>query len=538
MNQEHWILDTRLAGPVVQEVGFHGFLYGKAPADYATHVARQANLAPREFLLDLNGSFSGFVRLGDRILVFNDRYGHGKVYVSESVEGVVAGSSFNEVVRRVKRRTPDVIGILEFLRFGYPLHDRTFLKEVRVLPPGCCLEIDSSSGKRVQEERYWRYQFTENPSANADEMRERLWQTLEVAVEDSFASPSGMCAVGNSGGLDSRTILAIAQSKGFEFIAYTYGNPSSDAVQIARRIAETLRLQQTELEIKPDFLPKYYELHQERRPMITLASAWYYSGIHLLPGCTRNITGIYGDNTLGVHLIDKYLRMKNDWDLYEYHSLASDEYLSRLTHLPYDEVRAHYESIMRGYRQPDRIKRFDQWNFENRQARFIMEEAWVDFLGDMEPRCPFMHNELVDFALTLPFKLRRNRLLYQEAVAERCPEISRIRLERTPHAVSDPTWVRTGKSAVWMAVRGIERLTGWNPYFHGVHKHQREWMLSEPNLSFIVENIRKPSPLFADLFNETAIAANIHALLRENWSVVSNLLTIKLWLERFVGRTD
>jgi len=537
MSEVHWILDTRRARSVARDAGFHGFLYGKAPGDCTTYVSRQANLARDNFLLDLNGGFSGFVRLDDRILVFNDRYGHGKVYLSESAEGVVAGSSFNDVVRRVERRTPDLIGILEFLRFGYPLHDRTFLKEVRVLPPGCCLEIDSSSGKRVREERYWRYQFTENPCARADEMRERLWQTLEVAVEDSFASPSGTCAVGNSGGLDSRAILAIAQSKGFELIAYTYGSPSSDAVQIARRVAKALRLQQTEIEVKPDFLPKYYELHQERRPLTTLASAWYYSGIHLLPECTRNITGIYGDNTLGVHLVDKYLYMKNDWDLYNYHSLANDDYLSRLTLLRYDGVRAHYESIMRRFREPDRIKRFDQWNFENRQARFIMEEAWVDFLGDMEPRCPFMHNSLVDLALSIPFKWRRNRLLYQEALAERCPEISRIRLERTPYTVSDPSWLRAGKTAVWKTFRGIERLTGWNPYFHGIHKHQREWMLSEPNLSFIVRHIQRPSPVFADLFNEAAIAANVHSLLSENWSVVSNLLTIKLWLERFVEGT-
>lgn len=50
-----------------------------------------------------------------------------------------------------------------------------------------------------------------------------------------------------------------------------------------------------------------------------------------------------------------------------------------------------------------RIKRFDQWNFENRQFRFIMEEGWVNFLDDMEMRCPFMHNDVVDFAFTIPF---------------------------------------------------------------------------------------------------------------------------------------
>lgn len=61
-------------------------------------------------------------------------------------EGVIVGSSFNEVVHRLTRRTIDLVSILEFLRFDYPFYDRTFLEEIRLLPPGSRLETDSISG--------------------------------------------------------------------------------------------------------------------------------------------------------------------------------------------------------------------------------------------------------------------------------------------------------------------------------------------------------------------------------------------------------
>jgi hypothetical protein len=403
MSRMHWILDTRLGDPTQEEVGFWGFLYGKPLSDCADYILSRARLDPAGFLQGLNGGFCGYVHLGERIVVFNDRFGYGKVYLGECPEGVVAGSSFNEVARRLVQRTPDLVGILEFLRFGYPLYDRTFLQEVRLLPPGSRLEIDSSSGKPVREERYWRYEFIEDLTADRERMREQLWETLGSAVEDCFADPREVYAVGNSGGLDSRSVLAIARSKGFDFVAYTLGTPGSDAVRIANQISRKLELRQENIDIETDFLPKYYKIHQERRPMITLASAWYYSGIEKLGGCTVNVTGMFGDNTLGIHLVNQYLEMNHDWDLYNYHSLADDDYLTTLTPLSYDGVNDHFQSILSTCDQPSRVKRFDQWNFENRQFRFIMPEGWVSFLDDMQMRCPFMHNDLVDFAFTIPF---------------------------------------------------------------------------------------------------------------------------------------
>lgn len=534
MNNKYWILDTRSNNATPEEAGFWGFFFGDPLSDHVHHILTLARQDPEGFLLNLNGGFCGFVRLEDRITLFNDRFGYGKVYINESQEGVVAGASFNDVARRLTRRTPNLVGILEFLRFGYPLYDQTYLEEIRLLPPGSRLEIDVMSGKAVDLQRYWKFQFKEDLETDKVEMRKLLWETLENAVEDSFTDPTSVYAVSNSGGLDSRSILAIAKSKGFDFISYTYGSPGSDAIEIGNKIAKTLGIRQENIDIKTDFLPKYYEMHLERRPMITLASLWYYSAVEQLRGCTTNVIGLYGDLTISIHLVEKYILMKNDLDKYNYHSLADDDYLSTLTPMSFEVVKEHCKSILELCGQPDKIKRFDQWNLENRQFRFIMQEDWVNFLDTMDVRCPFMHNDLVDFAFKIPFEWRCHKTLYQEAMKKYSENISKIRIENTPYRVADRKWIRFAKGSLWALSNRLENYFGWNPYFHGEHKHQQEWLMNEPNYSFIVENLRRPSKLFSELFYQERISGDVRQLLETNWSVASNLLTIKLWLEQFV----
>lgn len=88
MSQTHWILDTCPINPSVEEVAFFGFLYGKRLPDCANHVLYKARVDPDGFLRNLNGGLCGFVHLKDGIIVFNDRFGYGKVYLSESPEGL------------------------------------------------------------------------------------------------------------------------------------------------------------------------------------------------------------------------------------------------------------------------------------------------------------------------------------------------------------------------------------------------------------------------------------------------------------------
>jgi asparagine synthetase B (glutamine-hydrolysing) len=497
-------------------------------------VSIEGHQDPKLGLTRLNGLFSGLIKIQDRIILFNDRYGFGKIYVAEVPGGVVAGSNFNDVVKCLQIRTPDPIGLLEFIRFGYPLDDRTFLKEVRVLRPATCLEIDAIKGTISKESRYWRFEFSEDLPTTRAAARDQLMQILEEAVSDCFTDSNARYAVANSGGLDSRAILAIARSLGADFVSYTFGSPGSDVMLVANRIAKTLGTKQLNFEITPDFLPKYWEVHQERRPMTTLASASYYSAIEILGEFDINVTGIYGDNTFGVHLVDKYRAMTNDEDQFRYHSLADDKFLSGLVRREHDVVKDHYEATLRKNYQPTQIMRFDQWNFENRQFRFITEEGWTNLLGDVEARCPFMNNKVVDFAFSLPFKWRQRRTLFQESLALHYPDVSGIRLALLPYSVSDRRFLRSAKSAAWTALRASEKVLEWNPYPMRSHKHQRDWLLTEPNYSFIEEHLQRPSPLFATMFHQEAIAANVRPLISANWSVTSNLLTAKLWLERYV----
>jgi hypothetical protein len=541
MNREHWILNLQKDNQVFSEARFFGFLYGfSSSCNLAQTILERAKLDPEGFLADLNGGFCGYVHfpIENKIILFNDRYGYGKVYLSDTSRGIIAGSSFNDIVRLLDKKNPDPIGILEFLRFGYPLQERTFLEEVRVLLPGSRIEIDLSSRKIVTERRYWVYQFDPDEGTSRIEKREQLWNILENSVKDCFSDTKAKYAVANSAGIDSRSVIGTARSLGIDFTAYTFGIPRSDPLIIANQIANATKVPQINIQILTDFLPKYYEVHQEKRPMLTLTSAWYYSAAEKLRDFTVNVIGMFGDNTLGIHLIDKYLKMQNEWDLLHYHSLADLPFLEKLVRSSFKPVEDHFFSSLSNNQKNSLINQFDQWNFENRQFRFIMQEAWVDFLDEMEMRCPFMHNQLVDFALRLPAEWRQGRKLYQEAVYNHLPEIGKIRLDYVPYHLGDSEISKKMKYLLWYLRKAAGKMIDRKSSFPVIHKNQKQWLLSEPNYSFITRNLASSSSTFSDLFQDRYIASNARELLETNWSVTSNLLTIKLWLDKYIDRKN
>lgn len=529
---KHWILDTRDAD--VPPAQLFGFLHDVDDDHVLEHVTKVLQPDPENGLLKLNGGFSGYTIGSGEAIIFCDRFGFGKVYIADLPDGIIAGSSFNDVVRRLPSPEPDRIGILEFVRFGYPLSDRTFVTQVRVLPPASLVSYNIPEGRYRHNKRYWHYSFTETPLTNKSQRMEELHSVLTQAVTRCFRSKTESYAVGNSGGMDSRSILAVACDQGYDLTAYTLGSANTDAITIATKVASTLGIRQTGVEIPPDFMPHYAELHIERRPMITLASTWYCAALRHLSSSTVNVTGIYGDNTLGIHLVERYQDMANDGDLYDYHSLATDADLSPLVRGTYNDVRDHFDHVIGQCEQSSLVNRFDQWNFENRQFRFIMEEDWVTFLDTMKPRCPFMDNDLVDFGLSLPYKWRSGRRLYQEVISSQFPDIARIRLERSFDRISDGPIIRAAKASAMRMAKHIERQTHTRNLFRKRHKCQSEWMLSAPNLSFIRHNMRNSSPAFSALFDYDRIAVDMPRLIRNNWSVASNLLSTKLWLERFI----
>ena len=77
----------------IEELRARGHDFGAKDARYLVHLYEERGA---KFLSDLNGCFSGLlVDLREkRVLLFNDRYGLGRIYYHESPEGFVFADEF------------------------------------------------------------------------------------------------------------------------------------------------------------------------------------------------------------------------------------------------------------------------------------------------------------------------------------------------------------------------------------------------------------------------------------------------------------
>jgi len=189
-----------------------------------------------------------------------DRYGLRPHYLSQMGECWAVAPSLTAV-----RAMPwvgdavDKVGMAEFLAFQHMLGDRTYLDQVKVVPPAAIISI-SRDASRTQ--RYWRYEYPNRDIGGAttsvEERAEELATVLRTAV-DRRSQGNERLGVPLSGGLDSRAIAGFAHSLGRPISTFTFGTHDSEDVVFARRIAERLEVPWTLSLLRPDYLLESFD---------------------------------------------------------------------------------------------------------------------------------------------------------------------------------------------------------------------------------------------------------------------------------------
>lgn len=539
-NLKDWLINIRKhSGPLdIPQCLVKGYLLGINGDNYSSYLIESfSRNQPNAFFNKLNGCFCGYIQSNSHIWVFTDRYGFGKVYICDTIDRLIIGTSFNDIVRRLDKISLDVVAIYEFLKFSYPLSTKTYIEQVRLLAPGSYLEIDSQTGNIIKQNRYWEYAFSESYRDELPKMQEKLYELLNIAVSDNLNNIDAKYAIANLGGSDSRTIIALSSQRQLHETLYTFGHSQCDPFIIAERVSKIVQLPQHFIEINPDFIPKYVDTFLERRPMQYLAGAVYYSVMQDLKllNIDINVTGLLGDNVLGIHLADEYLQLQSDDDLLSLHSKVDAETLAEFIRMDNKKARDHFTEVLEQIDQQDPIHRYDQWNWENRQFRYIMDEAWINSLDEIDFRIPFVHNDLVDFMFSLPFEFRFLRRLSFSTISRYFPKLSKVRLECrgnnmykhevTMHHVFD------------QKLQSVIRFLYYRE--RGMHSHQQwgRWLNHRLNYAFIQESMKRPSVIFSELFFPSRILSNVSTLFSQNPAFLSRLFTVKLWLERYIEKS-
>jgi asparagine synthase (glutamine-hydrolysing) len=162
----------------------------------------------------LHGDFAFAIwdETAQRLFCARDRFGVRPFFYAQFPDLLVLGNTLDAVRRhpRVSNR-PHEAALADYLVVGNLLeHDRSFLADVRRLPPAHALTVERGGVTRVA--RYWSLPAEPELRDRRDgEVLEQFAELLSRAVADR--SPPGRVALFLSGGLDSAAIAATLAGK-------------------------------------------------------------------------------------------------------------------------------------------------------------------------------------------------------------------------------------------------------------------------------------------------------------------------------------
>ncbi len=393
-----------------------------------------------EALMLFNGMFA--LSLWDRkertLLLARDRYGIKPLYYSQQGSHFAFGSEQKAILAQPQfQRTLNKPALLEYFTFQNIFTDQTLLEDVTLLPPGHYLTLDVDSGrqKRIQ---YWDYRFSEpEKHARHEEYLEELDRLFRQAVNRQLVSDVELGAY-LSGGMDSGSITAIASQSLPNLKSFTVGFDLTTASGMEFGFDERVKAEAMSARFKTEHYEMVLKAGDMERCLPALA--WhleeprvgqsypnYYAAKLTSKFVKVVLSGSGGDELFGGYPW-RYYRAARSQDFEHYidqyylywQRLVDNRYLKQMfapvrsdvqhvwTRDIFRDVFATHDNELN--RPEDYINHslyFEAKTFLH--GLFVVEDK-LSMAHGLESRVPFMDNDLVDFAMQCPVKLKLNNL--------------------------------------------------------------------------------------------------------------------------------
>lgn len=381
----------------------------------------------------------------DSLVIANDRYGYRPLFLAESTGRLLFAVEMKAIIATLDTSPHvDGTGLLQIVRDGIALGDRTWLDAIRVLDPGTVLRVTADG--RVERRRYFRYRHREGGSSmSLPAFVEGFGHHLQRATERIMKGP-GRVGISLSGGLDSRSVVLSIPASHLPIPAYTFGYPESRDVVYAKQLADLLHLPHTHLTFDGDYLGRVMAQVVWRNeglfPFAASTSIYFHDRIGAQMDTILN--GHCGDAVTGSHLrpymLATHSREKLIRTLYGSRRLVADESLRALFNPTF--YRRHSEELFDAFRATfseidnERIANVaDAWDLENRQRRGTFHSPSVDRYR-FEQRTPFLDNDLVDHLLSAPPRWRFEQRAYKKMIFNTFPTARAIPWAYTGRPIS------------------------------------------------------------------------------------------------------
>jgi len=404
-------------------------------------------------LTRFNGMFA--FALWDRkernLLLARDRYGIKPLYISQQGNIFSFGSEQKAILKSPDfKRKLNKSALLEYFTFQNIFSDGTLLEDIQLLPPGNYATLDLKSNKPLLKyTQYWDYDFCE-PSEPADdkEYREELGRLFEQAVNRQLVADVELGSY-LSGGMDSGSVTAIAAKSFPNLKTFTCGFDLSSASGIELSFDEREKAEAMSYHFKTEHYEMVLKAGDMERVLPKLA--WHleeprvgqsYPNYYVAQLAEKFVkvvlSGTGGDELFGGYPWRYYRAMANDsFEQYteKYYNywqrMMDDRQLKDIFSPIWDEVgnistRDIFKNVFNSHKDDletpeDYINHSLYFEAKTFLHGLLVVEDKLSMAHGLETRLPFLDNDLVDFAMRCPVKLKLNNLAEEIRVNENEP---------------------------------------------------------------------------------------------------------------------
>ena len=385
----------------------------------------------------INGmfAFSFYDTKTKNILLARDRYGIKPLYYCIN-ETFIMFSSEQKTIKKFlgDKIEMDKEALYEYLNFQNIFSDRTLDKRIKILSPGHYMKWNSSNMESPVPTEFWDFDFVEDSSiASQEQVEENLKYLFEKSLRDQLVSdvPIG-CNL--SGGVDSSLITWFAKNINNKIESFTIGidpeyleqeEKDFDETSAAKKFANLINIPNSVNFLKPQDIencldslvwhqeeprvgqsyPNYYLAKLAREKVKVILSGT--GGDELFAGYPWRYQQIISSKNFDEFICSYLAFWRRFGDKDSINNLAKPLLSSVDKDLP--------EEIFRNIMQKQKGKMGNAYGNVNAALYFdaktflhglLNVEDKLSMAFGLESRVPFLNNDLVEFAQTVPVKFK------------------------------------------------------------------------------------------------------------------------------------
>lgn len=369
-----------------------------------------------------------------KLHLFRDRYGIKPLYYAKTKSAVLFASEPKSFLTHPDYK-PQISAeaLVEYLTFQNYFSDRTLFKNVFVVPPGKILSFSEGSPAPVVQQ-YWDFSFEQSQLvSNPNEIEEQLNFLFVNAVNRQLVSDVN---VGSylSGGIDSSAITAIASKKLPYISTFTIGFDLNSASGIelayderdsAERMSYLYKTQHYEMVLKAGDMERSMRklVWHLDEPRVGQSYPNYYAAHLASKFSTVVLAGTGGDELFGGYPW-RYYRGAGSKSFKEYldryfsfwqRVVPASEMSKLIEPLGLDASKVNAKDIFSSVFDSHSALPTSHDEYINQSLYFecktflqglLIVDDKLSMAHGIETRVPFLDNDLVDFATSLPVKYK------------------------------------------------------------------------------------------------------------------------------------